>query len=139
MISVPQTANFGFCRILANTKDDGFLSLVCCRGVVGIYFLEEREAGITSFSIIYYYLTAVVVYNWAGGEGGGEVKVIVIFWALKIIQKKLTKFTKILIYIKTLCIIFCVKMCQYFNDIFSSRNESIFFGLGNSHILVWGY
>ena len=136
---MPQTANFGFCRILANTKDNGFLSLVCCRGVVGIYFLEEREAGITSFSIIYHYLTVVVVYKWAGGGGGGEVKVIGIFWALKIMQKKLTKFTKILIYIKTLCIIFFFKICQYFNDIFSSRNESIFFGLGNSHILVWGY
>ena len=110
MISVPQTANFGFCRILVNTKDDGFLSLVCCRGVVGIYFLEEREAGITSFSIIYYYLTVVVVCNWAGGGGGGEVKVIGIFWALKIIQKKLTKFTKILIYIKTLCIILCITL-----------------------------
>ena len=128
-----------FIGSLQTLRMTGFYHLSVAVMVQG-YISLKRETGITSFSIIYYYLTTVVVYSWAWGRGGGgEVKVVGIFWALKIIQKDLTKFTKILIYIKTLCIIFCVKMCQYFHDIFSSQNESICFGLGNSHILVWGY
>ena len=41
----------------------------------------------------------------------------------KITQEKLLKFTKVLNYIKSLCIIFCVKMTKYSQYIYYSQKE----------------
>ena len=50
------------------------------------------------------------------------------FWDQKIKQEILTKFTKILNYIKSSCMMFCAKLFQYFQYILP-RKKSAHFGL----------
>ena len=51
------------------------------------------------------------------------------FWGQKIRQEKLTKFTKILNYIKSSCIIVCTKMSRYSHYIYFLQEKSTHFGL----------
>ena len=55
--------------------------------------------------------------------------VIETFWAQKIIQEKFSRFTKVLNYIKSSCIIFCTKMFGYSHCIYRLQEESIHFSL----------
>ena len=51
------------------------------------------------------------------------------FWTQKIIQEKSTKFIKILNYIKSSCITFCVQMSRYSEYIYCLQEISTDFGL----------
>lgn len=64
------------------------------------------------------------------------------FFAQKCIPKKLTKFSKVLYYIKSSCINFCVKMSEYFYYIHYLQKESTHFHqsfLANSGMEVLRY
>lgn len=67
---------------------------------------------------------------------------IKIFQSQKIRQEQLTKFTNILNYIKTSCIVFCIKMSRYSHCIYISykKNHHIFIeGNSSKRVLVWKY